>query len=733
MAWKGITNNQTDVGAGQLTIENSSYYVKGELQRRLGFGARIAQIGIAIAEQGSYLLYVTAGGAIVAHDGTTPSTLTTGYNVVYRPCLTQALGRMYFVNDFDAMMVSDDGMTIRTAGIVAPSSPLSPPASSAGSIDLGTHYIRYRWYDSRRQRYSDPSDAISMFITSTTKTLTVTNIVSGDSTVDTIIYEMTPADDGTYYQVTTAVNTAGTTALSISDANLVNQTAASLYGDFGHVPPPLAKILCEHETYFFLWGATSRTFSSCTITNGSPTITGTGFSTQWAGRQVTIAGYTATYYVSTATTTVITLTANFVGTSSGAATITVASGNPYLLCWSQPGQPESYDTTELARIISMAAGDSPTAMLSLHGDLYLIGARSMRRMNMSGSGPADAQIIAVPSTLGAFHQRCVVSDAGNMAFGWGRDGMWMIDAMLPQRISDPIITTVNSLIDASRTEERFVVWEPTTRVALFFFCLSGETACKAAAAYSVDSQTWQIWKYRQPMVCGCPNNYTDQARLALVDSNASTWRVGVKTNDGADAGVVTAAIGSTTTVVQGPTAIVGQVVYRPGTDEERYVTAITVGSFTVGVAFATAPTAGERLYLGSVRQRIVLEWFVADGIINEKRPRYLLLAFRPQATNGTLKVYLYKDFSTTAVSTTSSQSDLWPDGCQPVAGSNYITVDLDNAEVLEAGFISIPVFSDWSRAISAEIIADQPYDTLRFLDVSWSITGKPEEAEVEGE
>ncbi len=732
MTWKGITDNQTDVGSGQLTIENSSYFVKGELQRRPGFGARIAQIGIVVAEQGAYLMYVTSGGAIVSNDGTSSATLASGYNVVYRPCLQQALGRMYFVNDFDAMKVSDDGVTIRTAGIVAPTSALAAPSTGAGAVDIGAHYLRYRWYDSRRQRYSDPSDAITVTVASTTKQLTVTNITSGDSTVDTIIYEMTPVTDGTYYQATTAVNTAGTTNISISDANLVNKTPASLYGDFGHVPPPLASILCEHQTYLFLWGATSRAFSSCTITNGSPTITGTGFSTQWAGRQVKITGYTATYYVSTATTTVITLTANFVGTSSAAAVITVTSGAPDLLCWSQPGQPESWDTTMLARRIGMAAGDSPTAMISLHGDLYLIGGRSMRRLNFQND-PSQAQIVPVPSTLGAFHQRCVVSDAGNLAFGWGRDGMWMIESMLPQRISDPILKTVNALMDASLTEERFVVWEPTKRIALFFFVLTGDSECKAAAAYSVDAQTWQLWKYRQPMVCGCINNYTDTARVALVDSNASTWRVGVKENDGSDNGVVTALTGSTTTVVQGPTAIVGQVVYRPATAEERYVTVVGGSSFTVGVAFATAPTAGETLYLGSVRQRIMLEWFVSEGIVDDKRPRYLLLAFRPQPLNGTLKISLFKDFSTTAIGTTSSATDKWPNGVTPVAGSNYLTVDLDNASVLEAGFVSIPVASDWSRAISAEVIAETPYDTLRFLEISWSITGKPEEAEVEGE
>lgn len=733
MTWKGITDNQTDIGNSQSDIENASFFVQGELLRRPGFGARIAQGGILVSEQGSYLLYITSGGAIVANDGTTSTTLLTGYNVVKYPCMQQALGRMYFVNDFDAVKVSDDGMTIRDAGVIAPTVALTAPSTSGGSVDIGSHFLRYRWYDSRRQRYSDPSDAITVTVASTAKTLTVTRIVSGDSTIDTIIFEMSPVGDGTYYQAATAVNTAGTTAISISDGNLVNRTPASLYGDFGHVPPPLSSIICEHQSYMFFWGASIRTFSSITVTNGSPTVSGTGFSTQWAGRQVVVTGYTTTYYVSSATTTTITLTANFVGTTSAAATITVTSGTPELLGWSQPGQPESTDATALARKILMKAGDRPAAMLSLHGDLYLIGQRSMRRLNFQDD-PSNAQIINVPSTLGAFHQRCVVTDAGNLAFGWGRDGMWVIDAMLPKRISDAIQETIDALIDASRLEERFVVWEPDERVALFFFCLSGQTACKVAAAFYPDAGSWQLWKYRQAMTCGTTNNYTDRARLLLVDSNNSSWRVGTNINDGIDNGLILAGAASTTTVVNGSFgATVGQVIYRPATAEERYVTVSSAGSLTVGVAFATAPTPGETLYLGSIRQRILTDWGIGDGMNLKKRPRYLLLSVRavPAQTFGTVSVYLYKDFNENAVGVTSSQADQWPYGVTPINGTTEIRVNLDIG--LQDGFVAVPVFADWARAIRAEIIAEQPLNVIRWLDVSWSINGKPEQAEVEQE
>lgn len=738
MGWKGITDDKTDVGSEQKTVQNASYYVAGELRRRPGIGGRFAQGGIVVTEQYPYLIFATSAGALVSNDGTTATTLQSGYNVVKRPVLQPAFGRTYIINDFNAMLVSDDGVTIRSAGITAPVASPGPPTPGSGVCDVGLHSVRYRWYDSRRMRYSNPSGTIpyTCSVQATNGQATYTNLVSSDPTVDTIIYEMTPVDSGFYYQVGTTGNTAGTFSISISDADLVNRTSTLLYGDFGHNPPPLASILAEHQGYMFQWGATTRTFTPVTVTSGSPTITGTGFSTQWAGRQVKVTGSTTTYYINSATTTAITLSANYVGSTNAAATITVTSGSPNLLTWSQPAQPESWDTTELARLIALGSGDQPSALLSLHGDLYLIGQRSMRRMNIDSDGPGAAQIIPVPTTLGAYHPRCVMTDAGNLGFGWGRDGIWLISAMLPEKISEPIIDTINGIADLTKTDERFCVWEPVSAVALFFFVATGDTACKYAAAFSVETKTWQLWKYRQPMTCGCATNYTDAERTLLTDENDSSWRIGINVNDGIDNGTVLAGAGSSTTVVNATGAVVGMVVYRPLTAEERRITVAGPTSFTVSTAFATAPATGETLYLGSVPMQIVTEWFIADGLAFKKRPKYLLLSVRPSAVMGTVRVVLYKDFSYTGLIMTDGPDDTWPEGVTPVAGQAYIEVDLDTAVgsgSTTSGFVAIPITSDWSRAIAAQVTADQPEDVLRFLDLSWSVDGKPQQALAEGE
>lgn len=645
------------------------------------------------------------------------TTLTTGYNVVKTPNMVQALQRVYMLNDFDAMKATDDGLAIRAVGITAPSSDPAAPSQASGLCSTGVHLLRYRWQDSRRNRLSNPSNAISVTIGATAQQLTVTNIVSADANVDQIVWEMTAAGAYTYYRVSTVSNAAGTTVISVADQNLINMVPTSFYGDFGHNPPPLAYLAAEHKQRVFLWGATSRTFTNCAVTNASPTITGTGFSTQWAGRRVAVTGTSGYFYISSATTTTITLATNFTGTTSASATITVDSATSDLLCWSQSGYPESYDSTSLARRITLATGDSPTAMASYAGDLYLIGKRSMRRLNFT-SDPAKGMVIPLPTNLGAFNQRCVLSDADSLCVGWGSNGVWIIDSIQPTKISDDIDTTISTLADPTQQDKRFICYAPVQRTISCFFCLNGETSCRAAAVYSLNTRTWSLWYFRQGMTASTLNSsYTDRVRLMLCDVNGYSWRLGVSTNDGGGYGVVTVGSSSTTTVVNATnSAVVGQEVYRPATAEVCLITAATGSAITLSPALATAPTLGEAFWIGSIRQRLLTNWYVDEGLETKQRPAYLLVSVRPAAKMGTATVAIYTDYSSTPAALTSLATDVFGNGIS--IGANAVSIDLDNAA--SDGFFAVPLIEEWHRSIRCEIIAQTPYDGVRFLDVRFA-------------
>lgn len=386
------------------------------------------------------------------------------------------------------------------------------------------------------------------------------------------------------------------------------------------------------------------------------------------------------------------------------------------LIWSRAMFPESWDAVNYGRRVTMNDGDTPSAVASFYSDLYLVGQRSMRRMVYT-SDPAAAMIVDLPGSFGAFNQRCVLKVDGGLLVGWGRNGAWMIDAMQPKKISRHVDDTLVALVAASATTERFMAYEPLRREVAFFFPLSGQTTCKAALIWSMDTNEWTLWKFRQPITAGCMNaKYSDRARLMICDANGFAWRMGAASNDGGGAGEVTVTTGSTTTVINAVnTATTGQTLYHPTTGEERRITAASGTSVTVTPALAAAPTAGIILYIGSIRQRMVTDHNPGGGMNAKKRPTKLLMAIRPDTSMGDAQVNFYTDFATTKEAVSSFAADTFGSGVS--IASNQISIDLDTGGT--DGFIPIPCPGDWKRVIQAEIIAETPLDGVRFMDIEF--------------
>lgn len=65
--WDGIQDASTDVLEDQNTInvvENVTYFIEGELGRRPGLGAQIANTGIVVSEIGAYVVFIKSNGNI---------------------------------------------------------------------------------------------------------------------------------------------------------------------------------------------------------------------------------------------------------------------------------------------------------------------------------------------------------------------------------------------------------------------------------------------------------------------------------------------------------------------------------------------------------------------------------------------------------------------------------------------------------------------------------------------
>jgi hypothetical protein len=405
-----------------------------------------------------------------------------------------------------------------------------------------------------------------------------------------------------------------------------------------------------------------------------------------------------------------------------------------LLAWSQAGFPESFDTTSNARIITLASGDSATAIFGFFSDLYVVGQRSMQRFVYS-TDPAGSMVLPVLGGMGAYNAQCVCKTSTGEVFGWGRDGMWRLNSMQPVKISKRISDFITQYCDSGQITNRWVRYDPIQQCVRFFFCLQGETLPRGAFVFWVapvnPQADWSLDKFRQPMVAGCYNSsYADRQRLAIADSNNYIWRMGTALNDGG-AGSALSVTSATTTVINGTnTAVVGMMAYRPKTGEEKLITAVTSGSITT-TAFAIAPAAGELIYCGSIRMRWTTQWYTGNTAMNKKRPSYLKLIVHPQtATSGTFIVRYYLDFATSPSAVTSFSNDTWTQGVS-IGNGTDITVDAGIAAI--DGYIAIPCFSDFQRAIRAEIISDYPATALRFYDFGWAFTNRTEQVPVVGE
>jgi len=648
MPWNGYNDGENDVNDKWAALENCSLDTKGECRRRLGFGAKVdlsAAVIRSAAELGNYALCATAAGAVLSITQSTGSvaSLATGLSTTNWPTWAGINGRMYYTNGVE-VRVSDDGTNFRAVGITAPSNAATAtPTGSGGVVTAGVHLFRYRYYDSTRNRYSDPSVAVSATVTAG-QTVTVGYTASGDATVDKVIIEVTAAGSVTYYRAATITNSGSSTSFNTADATLIVGVIASRDGEFQHQAPPAYHVILEHRQRLWLLSTSNNE-----------------------------------------------------------------------LAWSRALFPESWDSLNYSRKITLGSGDVASGMMGFFSDLYVFGQRSMSRVVYS-SDPAASMVVDVPGTYGVFNQRCVSKIDGGIIIGWGKSGAWVIDAMQPKKISINVDDLLDTLADPTNVIQRFICFEPIRREVYFFFPLVGQTTCKQAFVYGLDNGEWVLNKYRQPITAAVLNSqYSDRCRLMLLDSNGYAWRVGVSANDGGNDGVVTVTSGSTTTVVNCVnSAVVGQTLYNPATGEERLITVATGSAVTVA-ALALAPTAGTVMYIGSIRQRMLTNWIPGEGVNEKKRPTKFMIAVRPEGDMGSGTVTYYQDFSATSVGATAFSSDAFAEGVSVVG--TQLTVDFDAGAT--DGMVSVPTPADWNRVIRAEIIAETPYDGIRFIQATF--------------
>ncbi|MBA2706675.1 MAG: hypothetical protein H0U59_02575, partial [Gemmatimonadaceae bacterium] len=279
---------------------------------------------------------------------------------------------------------------------------------------------------------------------------------------------------------------------------------------------------------------------------------------------------------------------------------------------------------------------------------------------------------------------------------------------------------------------------PIAKTITWWYVASGEYIPRKTITYDLIGKRWAQHPYRQAIASSAVGvDSNGKLHLIVTDStNGKAWYAEGATDGvpSSSPGAYTAAapLNNTTVITVNeplPTSgagLVGAMLYRPDTGEECVITANNASKMTLGTALRTDPTLGEAMYVGAIPWTVTTNWWVGRGLQDKKRPVHLALKLSPSST-GSVKVYLYLDFSATPYVFTNPDAADYPDGVTIVDGRNYITVDLDAGQ--SDGFVPIPMPEDWGRSMRAKVVCESPAGDMRLLDVSFAVEDPAQEAQ----
>jgi hypothetical protein len=392
------------------------------------------------------------------------------------------------------------------------------------------------------------------------------------------------------------------------------------------------------------------------------------------------------------------------------------------LYWSRAGLPGSWKGLSYSRGVQLNEGDTPTAMISAYGDLWLLGRYSVARL-VYVPDPAEGFVELIPGRLGVFSDRAVATADGTV-YGFGAAGAWRLSGLRPRLIGGEVAPTVRATINAALYDNVFSFYDSQTYTVSWLYTATDETSSRRGVAYHVPTGAWRLCSYRNGIAAATAlPTATAETATIIWDANLGYgWTVTIDANDGLAPGVsgsMTAASGTTASsiVCAGtvPDAL-GLIAYRPSTGEERLITGVVAGAggtLTLQSALSTTPAVGEAIYIGSIRMRVVPQWDPLGFYPNRKRPDSLCVMSQADgAAPGNAQVDIYADYAASPLSPTSfGTAGEYAAGCT-VNGTGF-SVDL----TLPAVFIPVP--ADAFRVARWSFTHEAPEGPPKLIAISW--------------
>jgi len=466
------------------------------------------------------------------------------------------------------------------------------------------------------------------------------------------------------------------------------------------------------------------------VTNGSATVTSPGaFSTEWAGRNITISGDAKTYRIlSVASASSLTLASNYAGSTDAAAPALVSTSTPNRLYWSRQYYPESWRLATQAVDSLRDVDDRFVCLTEYLGDPWIIGSRTCQRYVFSDD-PANGEFVTVSGENGVWNARCVIKPDSDTMLAWGSNGVWIVAGGRPTKISDPIDDDWRDLIDYDYTGLIHGWYNPEDSECKWAFVESGDTFPKRVLVYDMNGRRWRIDEYRSGV----------DASTVVADSNG---RLRAATSDatndmtyydeGATDGVPSAltdqgrltvvAGGSTTTTVVSEslptgakgTSLAGLPLYSPDLDETVIIASNTSDTITHG-AFSSALTPANLCYAGSIPVEVEFAWWAGQDQSVEKVPEKVWTYWLPSSADTEVEARIYREFGTTAMTVRNIAGQTFPKGVGRNSDGDGFTLDLSTAD----GFMEIPVGALTAKTFKCKITCDDPSGEFTLMDVQW--------------
>ena len=394
-----------------------------------------------------------------------------------------------------------------------------------------------------------------------------------------------------------------------------------------------------------------------------------------------------------------------------------ANENSNRVFWSRSGFPESFYKTQFF-FDALENGDTVVALQEYIGDLWVFGRASADRY-VWASDPIDGERVVLPGTLGVWNQRCIVR-ADRDLYGWGPNGVWVIQGGRQMHISRPIDDIIADSQDTSNTDRFHAVYNPEERIIQFFYVSDdeyGDGLPHHAAVLDIDENVWYTHKWDHAITASITVMTSDVPRTILADGNGRTWIQGGAADgqDSPGSSLQTVLAGSTTTVVnlEDAAPCEGSYLYYPTTGELRLIRSYAGVSATLDSALSSAPLSGEEVSVGGIGFRVETKWWNDQSLAVKKQPSGLYIEYVPQ-NEGSFRIEVYRDFSDTLVTFDPLlATDTLPDGVT-LGHDGVLNVGIDGS-----GFAKVPLEINTARALKAVVISDRLAPSPQLLRVAF--------------